>query len=135
MIFSRHPLLLGPALLHSVVGRPDPVASTTTLRSGPAFNRTQPIANGSCQPSCVYTLASLTYNWWDPVSITETVTAETVVTVINRKKNTTSLSTKSNPSWDPSKHPKPTELNSDGTRTALIAQMAPSGSSMTTYTL
>lgn len=134
MIIRRHALALLLAL-HPAVGYPDPNARTTVIRSDPALNPSQPAGNGSCQASCVYTVPSVSYHWWDPVSITETVTAETIVTVINRKKNTTSFSTVSNPSWDPSKHPKPTDLNSDGTRTAVITDMASFGSSSTTYTM
>ena len=134
MIIRRHALVL-LLVLHSTVAHPAPDARSTVMPSGPALNRSQPVANGSCQASCVYTVPSVSYNWWDPVSITETVTAETIVTVINRKKNTTSFSTIPNPSWDPSKHPKPTDLNSDGTRTAIITDMAPFGSSSTTYTM
>ena len=133
-IIRRHALALLFAL-HSAVGHADPDARTMVMPTGLALNRSQPVANGSCQASCVYTVPSVSYNWWDPVSITETVTAETIVTVINRKRNTTTFSTVSNPSWDPSKHPKPTDLNSDGTRTAVITDMAPFGSSSTTYTM
>ena len=54
------------------------------------------------------------------MSITATITAETVVLVVNRKTNSTRTTTISNTEIDFGKIATPTNINSDGTVTASV---------------
>ncbi|MDI1490443.1 MAG: hypothetical protein OHK93_001646 [Ramalina farinacea] len=106
-----------------------------TPRITPSASRYTNSSADACSLSCSSNIGQLTINYWTPLSIATTITAETVVTIINKKSNSTRVTTVTNQEVDFSKYPKPTNLNSDGIQTTLITDVDERGSGFTTITL
>ena len=70
---------------------------------------------------------------WLPISITATITAATVIHIVNPKSNTTRDVTITNSAADPTNHTAPIETNSLGTRTFLVTDVAPDGTGSITF--
>lgn len=92
-------------------------------------------AGGSCNPKCIRDFGPLHYFAWSARSVSTTVTAATVVTIINRANGGTRVSTITNPEINTADYPKPTNVNGDGVHTQKITDYALDGKGFTTITL
>ena len=106
----------------------DPPKKSKGIKSG---NST----DGGCAVDCVQALGDLDYNFWEEEKVAETLTAETVVTIINKKQSKTRVTTITNSEIDFDKYPLPTATNEAGTRTFVIDEYAPQGTGYVPVTL
>ena len=90
---------------------------------------------GGCKPDCIRDNAYLDFNKWRAVPASKTITAETVVTIINNKKGTTRTTTITNEEEDLSEFTKPADTNEEGYRTHTIVDIDSAGTGSTTVTL
>ena len=86
--------------------------------------------NSGCKADCIRDNGDLMINNWTPLPVTETITAETIVTVINQKKGTTRTTTITNEEADLSGFTKPADINEEGYRTYEIVDV---GTTVTVY--
>ena len=104
-------------------------------RPTPPGIKPYPTNNATCSPSCVRNNGYLNYQYWGEIPVSTTITVETVVTIINRQKDTTRTTTISNSEVDLSNVTMPTDVNSAGTRTYLVTDFKPDGKGFTTFAL
>ena len=107
------------------------------LASGRGLNKTAitvtPNAErSSCPLNCTRSLDNVGYRYWSPRPVTATITAETVVYVINKRTNRTRTEIITNTALDLASY-KPTSLDNDGTQFQVVT--VPASGSYTTTTL
>lgn len=124
--FKEHWLLhrVCSASLHSSSSLKTLTFSASSPNATTAYHPSRPVVTnaptGNCSNNCSYPQIDLSYISWSQMSITATITAETVVLVVNRKTNSTRTTTISNTEIDFGKIATPTNINSDGTVTASV---------------
>ena len=73
-------------------------------------------ATGDCPTNCTRQNIQIYSVFWSPLTVTATVTAETVVQIVNSKNNRTRLSTITNTDAITSGYKKPQNVNAQGTQ-------------------
>lgn len=90
-------------------------------------------ATTGCPVSCRRKDEVISTLYWSQLSITATITAETIMVVVNSRSNSTRTTTLTNPEVDLKDYTPGTDLNNAGTRTTSV--VVTSGNAATTHTM
>ena len=90
---------------------------------------------GACGPLCVSQGPAQALYGWSQIPVSATITAETVVTIINKRKNSTRVEIVTNTEADLTNFTKPIDVGSDGTRTQLVTDLNARGDGFLIVTL
>ena len=86
-------------------------------------------------PSCVRNIPNAEQWGWVQISISETIILETIVTIVNRRKDATRVETLTNSAIDLSRITKPPNINNDGTQIHFMTDIASNGSGSSIVTM
>lgn len=138
-------ILALPSGIASVVPQPSKLFETPILRVILMLTRTAPFANSTgaasfdasrttgCPAQCTRDVEVISTLYWSQKSVTATITAETLMFVVNRMYNTTKTTTITNTEVDLSDYTAVSDTNSAGTRTTSF--VTTSGDALVTHTL
>ena len=112
-------------------GAPSIPAPTSTPKPGSYSNQ----SSQACAPDCVRDAGAFELFQWSTLPVSETITAATVITVINKRTNSTRVITETNSEINLDDYPRPTNTNSDGTVTVKVTDLASDGKGTTVVTV